>query len=91
MAEFDELEKQEEDDELTSKVSKKKILLFLLPVLIAIGIAVGLYHTFQSSFNETKGLPYNIIEQDGNNTSGEKQTLIFLNSYFTPKFDKILI
>lgn len=72
MAEFDDLDTQDEEE--TKEVNKKKILLFLLPGLIAIGIAVGLYHTFDSSFNDSKAVPYGILEQ----TEGEKkQSIIF--------------
>lgn len=76
MAETDDIDKLEDEDEEEKKdhVNKKKILLFLLPALIAIGIAVGLYHTFDSSYNDIESLPYNVLEQDiGNN----KQSIIF--------------
>lgn len=72
MAEFDDLDTQDEEE--TKEVNKKKILLFLLPGLIAIGIAVGLYHTFDSSFNDSKGVPYGVLEQT---EEEKKQSIIF--------------
>lgn len=74
MAELDDFDKIEEDDDNPKEVNKKKILLFILPALIAIGLAVGLYHTFESSFNDVKGLPYNVLEQ---NNGEKKQSLVF--------------
>ena len=76
MAGLDDINKDEETEEPT-KVNKKKILLFLLPVLIAIGIAVGLYHTFESSFNNIQGLPYSVLEQEGDAAKEGKKALIF--------------
>ncbi len=73
MSDFDDFDKQEDEEE-TKEVNKKKVLLFLLPALIAIGIAVGLYHTFESSFNATQGIPYKILEQ---NESDKQQSIIF--------------
>lgn len=73
MSDFDDFDKQDDEEE-QKEVNKKKILLFLLPALIAIGIAVGLYHTFESSFSSTQGLPYQVLEQ---NESDKKQSIIF--------------
>lgn len=82
MAEFDDLDKLDDDEEHT-EVNKKKILLFLLPALIAIGIAVALYHTFESSYNDIQGLPYKILEQNEEN----KQNIIF---YDLPEITAVL-
>lgn len=72
MSDFEDFDKQDEEE--IKEVNKKKVLLFLLPALIAIGIAVGLYHTFESSFNTTQGMPYKILEQ---NESDKKQSIVF--------------
>ena len=76
MAEIDDFDKQdEEEEESKKKVNKKKILLFLVPALIAIGIAVGLYHTFGSSYNDIDSLPYDVLEQDG--AEGKQSTIFY--------------
>ena len=74
MAELDSFDKDDDDLEENTEVNKKKILLFILPALIAIGIAVGLYHTFGSSFKEVEGLPYKMLTQEAEKG---KQTTIF--------------
>ncbi len=78
MAEVDDFDALDEEEE-HKEISKKKILMFLLPVLIAIGIAVGLYHSFGSSLSDTEGLPYSVLEQDG---AENKSSIIF---YDLPK------
>lgn len=76
MAEIDDFDRQdEEEEESKKKVNKKKILLFLVPALIAIGIAVGLYHTFGSSYNDIDSLPYDVLEQDG--AEGKQSTIFY--------------
>lgn len=74
MAEFDDNDRLDNEEE-PQEVNKKKILLFLVPALIAIGIAVGLYHTFGSSFNDVQGLPYDVLEQDGK--EGKQSTIFY--------------
>lgn len=74
MAEFDELDTLEEEEEQTSKINKKKIIIFLLPILIAIGIAVGMYHTFGSSGSDKESGAYKILPQA---EGTEQQPLIF--------------
>lgn len=80
MTDFDDDLDKQGNDAPSSKVSKKKILVFLLPILIVIGIAVGMYHIFGTRNQDTAGMPYNIMEKS-NQDSGKdgKQLLIFYN------------
>lgn len=66
------------DENGRKAVSKRKVLLFLLPLLIVIGVSVGLYHTFGNSLKDVPGLSYSVVEKqelvDGKN---ENKTLVF--------------
>ncbi len=78
MADFDDDLDKLDDDGSSSKINKKKILIFLLPVLIVIGIAVGMYHTFGSKFEDKSNLPYSVVEKsDEGDSKAGKQLLIF--------------
>lgn len=78
MADFDDDLDKLDEDASSSKINKKKILIFLLPVLIVIGIAVGMYHTFGSKFDDTGNLPYSIVEKTSEtNGKAATQLLIF--------------
>ncbi len=73
MADLDDFDAFEEEEEQSSNINKKKIVIFLLPILIAIGIAVGMYHTFGTSDQNQEGRPYKIL----NETENTQQPLIF--------------
>lgn len=78
MANFDDDIDKLDDEEHKSHINKKKVLIFLLPILIVIGIAVGFYHTFGNSSKDTSNLAYSVVEKqqtvDGKN---ENKLLIF--------------
>ncbi len=78
MTDFDDDLDKLDDNASSSKISKKKILVFLLPVLIVIGIAVGMYHAFGTQSQDTDGLSYNIMEKsDTENGKAGNRLLIF--------------
>lgn len=78
MTDFDDDLDKTDDNNASSKISKKKILVFLLPVLIVIGIAVGMYHIFGTQTQETAGMPYSVMEKTSEgNGNAKKQLLIF--------------
>ena len=62
----------DEDVEVKPKISRKKILLFLIPAMVVIGLIVGLYYTFNRDYGA--GLNYSIVknatDEDGNPTNG---------------------
>ena len=66
---------EEEEQQPASHVNKKKIIIFLLPTLIAIGIVVGMHHTFDSSNQNISGQPYSILERPGAENGAE--TVVF--------------
>lgn len=78
MTDFDDDLDKMDDNNASSKISKKKILVFLLPILIVIGIAVGMYHIFGSKDQETAGMSYSVMEKSNEeNGNAKKQLLIF--------------
>lgn len=66
-----------DDGNAKSKLNKKKALIFLLPVLIVIGIAVGFYHTFGNSDKNTASVNYSTVTKPGSGEGAEAKTLIF--------------
>lgn len=78
MTDFDDDLDKQDDDTPSSKISKKKILIFLLPILIVIGIAVGMYHIFGSNEPDPAGMPYSVMENaETENGKTGNQLLIF--------------
>lgn len=77
MANFDEDIDDLNDENGKSSANKRKALLFLLPLLIVIGLSVGLYHTFGNA-PKNSGMSYAVVEKqeliDGKN---QNRTLIF--------------
>ena len=55
------------DNPYTQK-DNKKILLFLVPALIVIGIIVGLYFLFIPKSDNAENLSYSIVEKEENDT-----------------------
>ena len=62
---------------------KKKILLYLVPVIILIGIGVGLVTVFFTQVGEDEKQNYDIITQKNADGSGEKTTVF----YTLPEFN----
>lgn len=63
MANFDDELDKDIENSAKSKINRKKILIFLLPALIVIGIAVGFYHTFGSKSQDEANLNYSVVEK----------------------------
>ena len=59
----------DEDLNEPNRISRKKILVFLIPALIAIGLGVGFFYAFNHKFGNNGNANYsivrNIIEEDG--------------------------
>lgn len=77
MADFDDDLDKLDDEGSSSKINKKKILIFLLPVLIVVGIAAGMYHTFGSKSIDTAKLPYNVVQKTSE-TDGKASTQLLI-------------
>lgn len=66
-----------EDGSSKSKLSKKKALIFLLPVLIVIGMAVGLYHNFGKSGKNSTSTNYTTVTKPGAEGAEAKTTFFY--------------
>lgn len=79
MAEFDDdITDDDNGYENKSTLNKKKALIFLLPVLIVIGIAVGFYHNFgKDDDNDINGSYTTVTKAGGDNSSGDKTTIFY--------------
>lgn len=74
----DDFDKDEEPSD-AGKISHKKILFILVPVLIVIGIAVGGYYIFNRSYDNDSNLNYSIVKNitDENGTQTENITVFY--------------
>lgn len=71
----DDIDAEEAEDE-KNKLDRKKILMFLLPALIAIGLVVSFYSVFSKKNNSPANLSYAVVERPENNEDGTKQNKI---------------
>ncbi len=71
----DDFDAEEAEDE-KNKLDRKKILMFLLPALIAIGLVVSFYSVFSKKNNSPANLSYAVVERPENNEDGTKQNKI---------------
>lgn len=77
MANFeDDLDQDEEDGESRRKIDRKKILVFLLPALIVIGLVVSFYSVFNQKLNSQTQLSYSVVEKPATEENGPVQTLV---------------
>lgn len=67
MAGLNDFDDDLKDNPYTQK-DNKKILLFLVPALIVIGIIVGLYFLFIPKSDDSESLGYSIVEKEENDT-----------------------
>ena len=75
MIEEDDIE-QEGSAPTKKTIDRKKILIFVLPVLIVIGISVGFYYALNSGYSD-KEMHYNIIKQTNSSDGSEKITIFY--------------
>lgn len=66
-----------EDENANKKIDKKKILIFLLPILIVIGLIVSFYSVFSQKINPNDNLPYNVVNKPGDGAGDAGKVLIF--------------
>jgi len=68
---------EQEDGAATSKkIDRKKIIIFILPVLIVIGIAVGIFYALSQDYGETSAT-YSVIPSPGSSEDGENVTVFY--------------
>ena len=75
MIEDDDIETPE-GVEIKLKDNRKKILIFILPALIVIGISVGLYHAITKDYKKSEN-SYSIVTQPNASDDGEKVTILY--------------
>lgn len=75
MVEEDEIEQEEVPAKKT--IDRKKMLIFILPVLIVIGLSVGIYYALNSDYNGNSATQYNIIKHSSNADGVEKITVFY--------------
>ena len=68
----EDLDNEEEQAE-PKPLSRKKMLIFLLPVLIVIGLSVGLYYAFNRDYRSTPAT-YSVVKSENN---GEDAITVF--------------
>lgn len=59
------------------KIDRKKVLIFLLPALIVIGIAVGLFFTFNHSSSQVDKGNYSIVTRPGAGADAAAEVVVF--------------
>lgn len=60
----------------THNISKKKILLFLVPVLVVIGLAVGAFYTFSNNIKDST-TPYGVVKKPNTDGKGGESVTVF--------------
>ena len=66
----------EETEEVKNKLDRKKILMFLLPALIAIGLVVSFYSVLSKKTSSPTDLSYAVVERPTSNEDGTSQNKI---------------
>lgn len=79
MADLDNDTEIGEDTELPvkKKIDRKKVLIFLLPALIVIGIAVGLFFTFNHSSGPVDKGNYSVVTRPGATADAAAEVIVF--------------
>ncbi len=72
----DDFDTDSEADENKTKIDRKKILIFLLPALIAIGLVVSFYSVLSKKSRPNTNLSYAVVERPVNNDDGTSQNKV---------------
>lgn len=69
----------ENDEAAAAPANRRKILLIVIPVVIAIGLAVGLYFTLNHKYDGTAALNYSVVKNmtDENGQATESVTVFY--------------
>lgn len=68
---------RDEDIEVQNKISRKKILIFIIPVLVVIGLAVGMFYVFNRGYDSSAtnySVVKNVVDENG---SAVQQVTVF--------------
>ena len=77
MAEDDLEEEELEDVPIPEKGMKKKILLYLIPAIVLIGVGVGAVSVFFTSVGDEKSFEYDVVSHKNADNSGESVTVFY--------------
>lgn len=75
MIEEDEIEQEEVP--VKKAIDRKKMLIFILPVLIVVGLSVGLYYALNSDYGGNGAAQYNIVKHASNADGTDKITVFY--------------
>jgi len=59
----------------TKKINRKKLVIFLLPVLIVIGISVGIFYALNQDYSNTSS--YSVVTTPGSSEKGDTVTIFY--------------
>ncbi len=66
-----------EDLEAKNRASRKKMLIFILPVLIVIGLSVGFYYVFNRNYDDREAASYSVIKNTASAGGAESITVFY--------------
>ncbi len=72
----DDFDADSEAEESKNKLDRKKILMFLLPALIAIGLVVSFYSVLSKKTSTNTNMSYAVVERPVNNEDGTSQNKV---------------
>ncbi len=67
---------KEEDLDTTARMSRKKMLVFILPVLIVIGLSVGFYYVFNRDYRSPESA-YSVVKNTSSADGTESITVFY--------------
>lgn len=65
----------EESSSSAKKINRKKLIIFILPVLIVIGISVGIFYALNQDYTDTSS--YSIVSTPGSSENGNNITVFY--------------
>jgi len=77
MVEDDIDEDEQEETSLPEKGVKRKILMYLIPAIVLIGVGVGAVSVFFTSMGDDSELNYDVVTQKNADNSGESVTVFY--------------
>lgn len=72
----DDFDRDDAAEDNKKKIDKKKILIFLLPALIVIGLIVSFYSVFSQKISSERKLSYSVVERSSTTEEGKTSLLI---------------
>ncbi len=76
MQETEDLDRDVQDEE-AKPLSRKKLLVFVLPVVIVIGLSAGIFFVFNSNYNARNVGSYSVVKKAANAGRPSDQIIVF--------------